>query len=251
MKLIKRSRKSGRIKSAVYPDDIDPAYYDDVFHRARGIQSKWHHLKFSRFRRDLPSDSDHLDVGCGPGTFIGTLETGHRSIGADVSEEFLKIARTRYGGGDRTFIHMEPDVLELDSNSFDVVTCIEVIEHMEEEQANRLLGEMLRVLRPGGALLMSTPNYASPWPIVENLVNRFGDVSYDHHHITSYTPLRLSGTLQSVGYSGVEVFSWMLAAPFAAALGWRFADMVADLEPNGVVRRWGLLLYAKAFKPSV
>ena len=159
--------QSNKGKPGAFPDEVPPTYYDDVYRRNRGIQSKWHHLKFARFKRDLPAGADHLDVGCGPGTFIGTLSPERRSTGVDVTREFLDIARSRYGGPNKIFAEMTAESLEFDDNTFDVVTCIEVIEHIGEAGVTRLLGEIRRVLRPGGLLLTSTPNYASPWPVVE------------------------------------------------------------------------------------
>lgn len=45
-------------------DAIPTGYYDAVFHRRRGVQSKWHHLKFERLRRAVAGCTDHLDIGC-------------------------------------------------------------------------------------------------------------------------------------------------------------------------------------------
>ena len=55
-------------------DAIDVGYYDAVFHRNQGMQSKWHQLKFDRIRRELGQPQKHLDIACGPGTFIGTSQ---------------------------------------------------------------------------------------------------------------------------------------------------------------------------------
>ena len=242
--------QSNKGKPAAFPNEVPPAYYDDVYRRNRGIQSKWHHLKFARFQRDMPAGADHLDVGYGPGTFIGSLSSECRSTGVDVTRKFLDVARSRYGAPNKTFAEMTAGFLEFDDNTFDVVTCIEVIEHIGEAGVTRLLGEIRRVLRPGGLLLASTPNYASPWPVVEAVVNRFGDVSYAHDHITLFTSGRLSAALDSAGYIDTNVEGWMFAAPFTAALGWRLADQVERFEPSWLVSRWGLLLYAKGIKPA-
>lgn len=245
-----RLRQPDKGAVPVHPGEIPAAYYDDVYRRARGVQSKWHHLKFARFREDVPTGVDHLDVGCGPGTFIGTLGSEHRSTGVDISRRFVDYARAHYGGANSKFVEMAPGLLDFSDRSFDIVTCIEVIEHLAEAEVARLLEEIMRVLRPGGQLLASTPNYAGPWPLVEALVNRFGDVSYAHRHITHFTPKRLAAALQSTGFVDHRVEGWMFAAPFSAALGWRVADSVEQFEPSWLVSRWGLLLYAKGVKPK-
>lgn len=75
-------------------DAIPTGYYDAVFHRRRGIQSKWHHLKFDRLRRAMAGLTDHLDIGCGAGTLVGTLGSGHRSVGVDIAAGRSPMRRT-------------------------------------------------------------------------------------------------------------------------------------------------------------
>jgi hypothetical protein len=45
-------------------------------------------------------------------------------------------------------------------------------------------------------ILVSTPNYASLWPVVEGLVNRFGEISYEHQHITRFNRSSLDSFMQ-------------------------------------------------------
>ncbi|MBN3040107.1 MAG: hypothetical protein JW867_03190 [Candidatus Omnitrophica bacterium] len=52
---------------------IDTGYYDKVYRLSKGIQSKWHHLKFSYIRGLMKGCRSHLDIGCGPGSFIASL----------------------------------------------------------------------------------------------------------------------------------------------------------------------------------
>lgn len=62
-----------------YPyDNIDTGYYDRIYRSNSGIQSKWHHLKFSGIHKVL-ANIDYrnlLDIACGLGTFISTLPAG-------------------------------------------------------------------------------------------------------------------------------------------------------------------------------
>ncbi len=229
-------------------DALPAGYYDQVFHRRRGVQSKWHHLKFAQLRRGMAGLRDHLDIGCGPGTFIATLPEGHRSVGIDIAAPQIAHAETRYATARREFRVVEPGPLPFADESFDVVTLVELIEHLPDEQNRRLLAEARRVLRPGGRLLASTPNYASLWPALELLVDRLGRVPYRDQHITHYTRGRLSALLEAAGFADVRVCGYMLAAPFAAALGWRIADLIARLEPAALTDRFGLLLLASGSK---
>ncbi|NKI40822.1 class I SAM-dependent methyltransferase [Streptomyces physcomitrii] len=101
-----------------------------------------------------------LDVGCGDGTAAraaAPLLAGHRIIGVDWSQDALRRARRRLpyvvradiGGGGLPFA----------SGSVDAVLFSEVIEHLVDPDS--ALDELRRVLRPGGHLMLSTPNLAA------------------------------------------------------------------------------------------
>ncbi|HEY1720991.1 MAG TPA: methyltransferase domain-containing protein [Magnetospirillaceae bacterium] len=230
-------------------DSIPIGYYDQVHAAGRGVQSKWHHHKFAHVQRSMAGLRNHLDIGCGPGTFIGSLPAGrHDSVGIDVAAPQIAYATEKYGSQGRTFQTMQPGILPFDSDRFDVVTLIEVIEHLPNEENERLLGEALRVLKPGGVLLASTPNYGGVYPAVEALVNRLGEIDYRHQHITHYTRSRLTNLITKVGARDAKVRAFMFAAPFFAALSWNCADMVEKLEPDWVRDRFGLLLLARGVK---
>ncbi|MFJ8802635.1 class I SAM-dependent methyltransferase [Streptomyces sp. NPDC102487] len=101
-----------------------------------------------------------LDIGCGDGTAARTaaaLLAGHRVVGVDWSQDALRRARTRVpytvrgeltGGG-----------LPFARESADAVLFSEVVEHLVDPDG--ALDEIRRVLRPGGHLMLSTPNLAA------------------------------------------------------------------------------------------
>jgi 2-polyprenyl-3-methyl-5-hydroxy-6-metoxy-1,4-benzoquinol methylase len=63
------------VKKKTNYNKITSGYYDFVFKKKRGIQSAWHHIKFIFVRKKIDQKSKHLDIGCGPGTFIGLIKT--------------------------------------------------------------------------------------------------------------------------------------------------------------------------------
>jgi 2-polyprenyl-3-methyl-5-hydroxy-6-metoxy-1,4-benzoquinol methylase len=229
-------------------EGLAAGFYDDDFQRRRGVRSKWHHLKFARIRAEMGEWREHLDVGCGPGTFIGTLASGaeRRSTGVDVSARQIDFARRRYGGAGRTFELTAADRLPFEGGRFDVVTSIELIEHLDPEAARSSLAECRRVLKPNGRLVLSTPNYGALWPLLERVVNRTGGVDYAEQHINPYRRRRLERELAAAGFSPVRAVGYLLAAPFAAALGWGLADWLARSEPRALTDRLGFLLLATA-----
>lgn len=226
-------------------DAIASGYYDRVFHRARGIQSKWHHLKFAALRARIGAGARHLDIGCGPGTFIGTLGGSVESVGADIAAAQIAYAEDAYGAANRRFEITQAGPLPFADAAFDVVTCIELAEHLPEAAVLELFGEARRVLRPGGILLATTPDYGGLWPALEWVLNRAGDVSYADQHITHFTRRRFRATLKQAGFAEIDVGRYQWLAPFAAAFGWKFADFIARLEPRWLTARLGFLLLAE------
>lgn len=228
-------------------DAIGGGYYDRVFHRGRGIQSKWHHLKFAALRARIATGARHLDIGCGPGTFIGTLDPSIESVGVDIAAAQIDHAREAYAAPNRRFEIAEAGrPLPFADSGFDVVTCVELAEHLPEDTVRVLFAEARRVLRPGGLLLTTTPDYGGLWPALEWLLNRTGDVSYEDQHITHFTRRRFAAILSEAGFAEIRVTRYQWLAPFAAAIGWKMADLVARMEPRWLTARLGFLLLAEA-----
>lgn len=103
-------------------------------------------------------DGDVLDIGCGAGNMIHHLSRYGRVQGVDVDDRPVAMARARgydVRQGDASRGTDFPDA------SFDLVTALDVIEHVEADEA--ILREARRVLRPGGVLAVSVPAFQSLW----------------------------------------------------------------------------------------
>ena len=231
-------------------ESIPAGYYDEVFRRRRGIQSKWHHLKFERIARELEGCRRVLDVGCGPGTLAANFAGDREWVGTDLSARQIAYARRTYGHLGARFYNASLADVRRQQPPFDAVTMVELIEHLDVPVVDELIGDALQCLRPGGKLIVSTPNFGSAWPLVEAAVNRFGDLSYDSQHINRFDRGRLAELLASHGLARPRAEPYLALAPFAAALGWRFSDRVARLERGRIEARLGLLLIGSAVKPE-
>ena len=108
------------------------------------------------------SDRAVLDAGCGTGYGCALLvENGgaRRCLGVDLAEEAIGEARSTYGGDERLEFQVgDVTALHLPDASVDVATCFETIEHVPGDAQRKLVAELARVLRPGGMLLLSSPN---------------------------------------------------------------------------------------------
>jgi SAM-dependent methyltransferase len=224
-------------------DSIPVGFYDEVFQRNRGIQCKWHHHKFRRIVQEIGNAGKHLDFGCGPGTLIHLLPQGTTAIGVDIAAPQLAYAEKNYATPEKQFIKIDSPQLPFLDETFNSISCVEVVEHLELKLTREILTEFIRVLRPGGKLILTTPNYGSLWPLVEGMVNRLSDVSYEEQHITKFKRASLQALLAEVGFSPVNVTTFMSASPFLAGINWTLADWA--WAPDQVISRLsgsGLLL---------
>jgi SAM-dependent methyltransferase len=181
---------------------------------------------------------------------LGNLDGHHGSVGTDLSVRQIAHAQRTYGGRGIRFHTEPPERLPAELGPFDAITLIELIEHLNPVDVDETLSGALERLRPGGRVILTTPNFHSAWPLVEAAINRFGDLRYEHQHINRFTRARVYELLQRHGLAQPHVEPYLFLAPFAAAVGWRFADRVAALERRGVERRAGMLLLGTAIKPA-
>lgn len=99
-------------------------------------------------------DSKVLDLGCAFGYGTAGLAKRYRVWGRDLSPQFVARARRRLPHVD--FTCGPADALPYPSEFFDGVVLLDVLEHVPEEAA--VIGEVARVLRPGGEFVLSTPH---------------------------------------------------------------------------------------------
>ena len=100
-----------------------------------------------------------LDIACGTGYGSRILKTqgnAQKVIGIDISPEAVAFARSRYKLDSIEFMIGSITDISLQSDSFDVVVSFETIEHVNEQK--KALLELIRVLKNGGTLIISTPN---------------------------------------------------------------------------------------------
>jgi SAM-dependent methyltransferase len=99
-----------------------------------------------------------LDAGSGEGYGCALLAAAGAAhcVGVDVAPAAVEHARAAHGSGTVEFVTGDVTDLPFTDNSFDVVTCFETIEHVAAQE--RVIAELARVLRPDGALLISSPN---------------------------------------------------------------------------------------------
>ena len=156
-----------------------------------------------------------LDVGCAGGELAALLTArGWRVQGAETEPALLDAARAR--GIEARAVDLDRAPLPWPDGAFDAVVAAEVIEHVVD--TDRLLAEIARVLHPGGALIVTTPNLASLENRLRLLLGRYPmwmDVGVNGAgHLRYYTPRMLRHQLARHGLS-VErhVGNWVPLLP--------------------------------------
>lgn len=162
-----------------------------------------------------------LNIGSGPFLELKTIDAGDtRFTICDIEPRAIDLAKQLYGDKLAGADVVLPDApLPYADARFDLVVSMDVIEHVSDPLA--WTREALRVLKPGGTLYLTTPNYASiSLRLIENTaleaVARFQGFSRKHIHPTKMTPDRLRNLLVEAGSSTTRIvpisLGWVLAA---------------------------------------
>ncbi len=155
----------------LHETNVDPAEID----KFQSIASRWWDLE-SEFKplheinplrvgyierqADGFNDKRVVDIGCGGGILAEAMaQRGARVTGIDMAEQSLKVAR----------LHLHESQLDIDyqlstaeafaednAGQFDIVTCLEMLEHVPHPEA--IIDAAARLLKPGGRLFLSTLN---------------------------------------------------------------------------------------------
>jgi len=128
-----------------------------------------------------------LDVGCGTGANLKALAEYGRAEGVDISPQAVDFCRER--GLDLVKLGAI-ELLPYQSSSFDLVTALDVVEHLDDDIAG--LREIRRVLCSNGRLLLFVPAFMFLWGVQDDVSN----------HRRRYT---LSGLLSAVEAAGFSI----------------------------------------------
>jgi SAM-dependent methyltransferase len=131
------------------------------------------------------------EVGFSTGSPLTLLDLG---CADKYLEPATKLEDWFYNGLDYTDVDFEIGRLPIESNSIDVIVSLAVIEHIRDPE--NFISEILRCLKPGGLIYLSTPNFQLDY---KNFYN-------DPTHVRPYTPISLKELLKLNGFTSVETF---------------------------------------------
>jgi 2-polyprenyl-6-hydroxyphenyl methylase/3-demethylubiquinone-9 3-methyltransferase len=141
-----------------------------------------------------------LDIGCGAGLLCEPLaRLGADVTGVDAAEANLDAAREHARGSGLAIEYRWGDVAQLGLSGYDLVTAMEVIEHVADKPA--FIAALAAALKPGGLMVLSTPNRTpqSRLLLVEG-AERFGAIPRGTHRWRDFvTPDELRALLAGAG----------------------------------------------------
>jgi SAM-dependent methyltransferase len=167
-----------------------------------------------------------LEVGCGEGygaDLIGGV--AHEIVGLDYDPLTVAHAATAYPG--RRFVRGNLAALPVRSATVDVLATLQVIEHVWDHR--EFLHECRRVLRPGGRLVVTTPNRLTFSPGLDEPVNPF--------HTREFTAAELAELVTGCGFA-VEATLGLHAGPRLAALDDAFGGSFVTAQLSAPPERW-------------
>lgn len=147
----------------------------------------------------LPADrkGKAVDIGCGFGYALGALKAaGFNDLtGLEISPQ--QAERCRKSGFQVELVDDTVQWLKAHPSGFDLIVMTDVLEHIEVAEQIEFLRAIHGGLRPGGRLILTTPNANSP------LASRWRYIDHTHH--SSFTEHSLHFTLQNAGFGNIVI----------------------------------------------
>ena len=233
--------------------EIDGGYQHRALTGGFAVQRFWHRLKTVTIERAAPPEPGMavLDLGCGSGVVADWLAARTRSVDAvDANPRAIDYARRTFVRPNLCFHLATAEALPFPEGRFDRLYVLEFIEHLYWSQLAALFSGLRTLLTPGGTVFLTTPNYRSPWPLLEGAMDRLGLAPHmeGEQHVSRPTPRLLRSLAGTSGFTVVRQGRFAGAAPFAAAVSWRLAETLDHAE-NRLGCPLGSLLWALWRKP--
>ena len=169
---------------------------------ARYSQYWWSNRYYARLaRRHGPPSGRVLELGCGMGHLLSWLTDRYHVFGSDINPWALSQAKHNVPEGHFVLLSAD-EICAFPVAAFDIVIAKHVVEHLSHpEQA---ISEMSRVLKPGGLLILATPNLSSPM----RMRKKTNWIGYkDPTHINMKPPQEWLACLRLNGLQARKVFS--------------------------------------------
>jgi dolichol-phosphate mannosyltransferase len=181
------------LRNSVKAADYDHRAFDSWI----PLQRYWQRARFRVIRGMVDGATSILDIGCGSSRILQSLP---QAVGLDM--QIRKLRWLRAPG--RRLVQGSLTALPFPDETFDAVICSEVIEHIPREEID--LTDMVRVLAPGGTLVLGTPDYGTlTWRALEGIYKKVFPSGYATEHVNPYTRRELRHHIERLGLTVLDV----------------------------------------------
>jgi dolichol-phosphate mannosyltransferase len=175
------------LRNSVKAADYDHRAFDSWI----PLQRYWQRARFRVIRGMVDGATRILDIGCGSSRILQSLP---QAVGLDM--QIRKLRWLRAPG--RQLVQGSLSDLPFADRTFDGVICSEVIEHIPRGEID--LTDMVRVLAPGGTLVLGTPDYGRwLWRALEGVYKKLFPQGYATEHVNPYTRRELRQEIERLG----------------------------------------------------
>lgn len=238
--------------SNFWNNKISPGFYDKALdtgiESGNSIQAIWHHTTFSFVSKYIKNNQLILDYACGPATLTGKyLNFDSKPICTDISSSQLNYARKIYPNKAK-YINLEEFKFENYTEKFDVVTCLGLLEFLSFKEGELLLKNFYSILKPGGRLLITTPNFKISMKMIEALLNLIGDLDYSKEYKSRYKLTKLLKLVHKSNFQLVTSKKYMTVCVFLGIFSNKLAIRLNRLIESLSKNNWGYLLFLELKK---
>jgi 2-polyprenyl-3-methyl-5-hydroxy-6-metoxy-1,4-benzoquinol methylase len=228
---------------------IDGSYQYNAFYKGNRVQRCWHFIKLEEARRELAISGNDivLDAGCGSGllSFFLAKDSKADVWGIDANPSAIAFCRATYPLPN---LHFEQQLIDAPSFApgyFNKIVSLEVLEHLSPEQGHIVMNRFYELLRPGGKLVISTPNRKSLWPAIEFILDacRLVPNLQEGQHELLYSGKQLGEVAKQAGFDCISRKTINFIAPWMSVFGRKPALAIHNAEIKYKSRLGALLLY--------
>ncbi len=200
-----RQTRNGFVLLAPDLDEIDEGFEIESFAHLAKVENEhfWfvarNELVHWLVKRFAPSATRVIEIGCGTGFVLSALRSALPNAtlaGGELHSAGLQFARKRHGP-DLEFLQVDARDTGLNS-AFDLVAAFDVLEHIPEDE--RVLGEIYRMLQPGGIFLATVPQHPWMWSAADDVA----------HHQRRYKMRELEKKVISAGLEPIYRTSFVV-----------------------------------------
>jgi len=190
-----------------------------------------------------------LELGCGTGYFTKEIvSTGAFVTAIDISPELINIAKTEITASNVIFLLENAYDLSFNENSFDQIIGSSVLHHLEIKKA---IGEMFRVLKPGGRIFFTEPNMMNPQIAMQKNIPALKRKLGDSPDETAFFRWTLKRLMHETGFKAIEITPFDFLHPSLSTLLIPFISKLGSVvEKTPVIKEIAGSLYITAQKPS-